>query len=69
MSPRVASEELKMMVAREVGIADKIRREGWQNVTTQEVGLTVRAMIRHGEQVLLKQASQTPESNANAPKR
>ncbi len=52
-----------MAAARDVGIADKVRREGWENVTTQEVGLTVRAMIRRGEQALLSQTSNLPQND------
>ena len=49
---RLASERLKMEAAEEVGFADKVRREGWGNATTKEVGLMVREMVRRGENIL-----------------
>lgn len=49
---RLASERLKMEAAEEVGFADKVRREGWGNATTKEVGLMVKEMIRKGESIL-----------------
>ncbi|MBO8127334.1 MAG: small, acid-soluble spore protein, alpha/beta type [Firmicutes bacterium] len=51
-----ASERLKMEAARELGIADKINQEGWEAVTTKEVGLVVRNMIKRGEEALVKEA-------------
>ncbi len=54
MADKLASEDLKMAAAEEVGIADKIRQEGWENVTTKQVGLMVRNMIKLGEEALLK---------------
>ncbi|HHV94397.1 MAG TPA: small, acid-soluble spore protein, alpha/beta type [Firmicutes bacterium] len=41
-----------MEAAEEVGFADKLRESGWDNVTTKEIGLMVREMIRRGEEVL-----------------
>ncbi|NLY54923.1 MAG: small, acid-soluble spore protein, alpha/beta type [Firmicutes bacterium] len=52
---RFASERLKMEAARELGIADKIVEEGWEAVTTKEVGLVVREMIKRGEEALVNQ--------------
>lgn len=52
---KVASEQLKMEAAEEVGFADKLRESGWDNVTTKEIGLMVREMIRRGENTLLQQ--------------
>ena len=49
---KLASERLKMEAAEEVGFADKVRESGWDNVTTKEIGLMVREMIRRGEEVL-----------------
>ncbi len=49
---KLASERLKMEAAEEVGFADKLRESGWDNVTTKEIGLMVREMIRRGEEVL-----------------
>ncbi len=52
---KLASERLKMEAAEEVGFADKVRESGWDNVTTKEIGLMVREMIRRGERVLAQQ--------------
>ncbi len=52
---RFASERLKMEVARELGIADKIEEQGWEAVTTKEVGLVVREMIKRGQEALVNQ--------------
>lgn len=52
---RFASEQLKMEVARELGIADKIEEQGWEAVTTKEVGLVVREMIKRGQEALVNQ--------------
>ncbi|NLA57906.1 MAG: small, acid-soluble spore protein, alpha/beta type [Firmicutes bacterium] len=55
---KLASERLKMEAAEEVGFADKVRESGWDNVTTKEIGLMVREMIRRGERVLAQQKQQ-----------
>ena len=52
---KVASERLKMEAAEEVGFADKVRESGWDDVTTKEIGLMVREMIRRGEKALLQE--------------
>ncbi|NLK08471.1 MAG: small, acid-soluble spore protein, alpha/beta type [Firmicutes bacterium] len=49
---KLASERLKMEAAEEVGFADKVRREGWGNATTKEIGLMVKEMVRRGENIL-----------------
>ena len=46
---KLASERLKKEAAEEVGFADKVRESGWDNVTTKEIGLMVREMLRRGE--------------------
>ncbi len=58
---RVASERLKMEAAKELGIAEKIEKEGWEAVTTQEVGLVVKNMIKKGEAALVKKNLQNSE--------
>ncbi|MBX6350472.1 MAG: alpha/beta-type small acid-soluble spore protein [Clostridia bacterium] len=49
-------DELKYEVARELGLDDDIRRRGWENLTTREVGRIggqmVRRMIRFAERHL-----------------
>jgi len=55
---KIASERLKMEAAEEVGFADKVRESGWDDVTTKEIGLMVREMIRRGEKALLQKYRQ-----------
>ncbi len=50
----VASERLKMAAAADIGVADQVKEEGWEGVTTQDVGLVVRNMVKRGEEVLMK---------------
>lgn len=50
----VASERLKMAAAADIGVADQVKEEGWEGVTTQDVGLMVRNMVKRGEEVLMK---------------
>jgi hypothetical protein len=47
-----------MEAAEEVGFADKVRESGWDDVTTKEIGLMVREMIRRGEVALLQKYRQ-----------
>lgn len=51
---KFASEELKLSAASALGIGEQVRREGWRGVTTEQVGLVVREMVRRGEAALLK---------------
>lgn len=53
-----ASERLKMEAAKELGIDEKIKNEGWEAVTTKEVGLVVKNMIKRGEELLANQNKQ-----------
>ena len=59
LAKKLASERLKMEIAQELGFADVIRQHGWQAVTTQEVGLMVKEMIRRGEESLVNQRAST----------
>ena len=49
---KLASEQLKMEAAEEVGFAEKVRQSGWESATTKEIGLMVKEMIRRGESIL-----------------
>ena len=49
---KLASEQLKMEAAEEVGFAEKVRQNGWESATTKEIGLMVKEMIRRGESIL-----------------
>ncbi len=50
----VASERLKMAAAADIGVADQVKEAGWEGITTQDVGLVVRNMVKRGEEVLMK---------------
>ena len=39
-------ERLKQEVAEELGLADKIARQGWENMTTRECGKVGGRMVR-----------------------
>ncbi|MZP28878.1 small, acid-soluble spore protein, alpha/beta type [Heliobacterium undosum] len=45
----VMSEQLKYELARELGFADVVEREGWGGVTTRNAGSLVRAAIERAE--------------------
>ncbi|MGE5576842.1 MAG: hypothetical protein ACM3TT_06585 [Syntrophothermus sp.] len=57
----VASHKLKMAAAADVGVAEQVKKEGWESVTTQDVGLMVRNMVKRGEAVLLEREKQGQE--------
>lgn len=52
---RVASDELKLSAADQVGFGEKVRTKGWESATTKEIGLMVREMIRRGEMEVAKE--------------
>ncbi|MCL4516643.1 MAG: alpha/beta-type small acid-soluble spore protein [Firmicutes bacterium] len=61
-------DRFKYEVADELGLLDKIKREGWENMTTREVGKVgghmVRKMIQMAEESLVDENSpQTPETS------
>lgn len=52
----IVSDEVKYEIAKELGFADRIRREGnnydYSNITTREAGLIVRGLIQKAEQMM-----------------
>lgn len=56
-----ALDRLKYEVAGELGLLDDVRRKGWGNMTTHEVGKIgghmVRTLIRRAEESLQKDTS------------
>jgi small acid-soluble spore protein F (minor alpha/beta-type SASP) len=49
---RRMSDELKWELAKELGVADLVRREGWGSVPARTCGDLVRAAIERAEQSL-----------------
>jgi len=47
------SEELKMQVAAELGLAEKIKNEGWGSLTSREIGDIVKGMVEKGEKGII----------------
>lgn len=62
--PEAASsiDKLKMETAQELGLLDKVHNEGWENMTTREVGMIggqmVRKMIAAAQAALTEEQSQ-----------
>jgi small acid-soluble spore protein F (minor alpha/beta-type SASP) len=48
------SDRLKLELADELGFGDKVRTEGWGEITTREAGSLVRAAIARAEEELAK---------------
>jgi len=53
-SRSVMSEELKYEIAAELGILDKVMREGWGNVASRQCGNLVKKAIERANQTLPK---------------
>lgn len=49
------SEDLKMELARELGVDDIVQREGWGGVPARQCGNLVTAAIRYAERNLREQ--------------
>jgi len=47
------SEELKLELAKELGIYDTIQREGWGAITTRDAGNLVKKAIEIAERALI----------------
>ena len=58
----IVSDEVKYEIARELGFADRIRREkgryDYGNITTREAGLIVRGLIEKAEETMSNQRPQ-----------
>lgn len=57
-----AMERLKMETAKELGLDDDIQNQGWENMTTRDVGKIggnmVRKMIAYAEEHMAKDSNQ-----------
>jgi small acid-soluble spore protein F (minor alpha/beta-type SASP) len=55
----IVSDEVKYEIAKELGFADRIQRNGdhydYSNLTTREAGLLVRGLIEKAEQLMANQ--------------
>lgn len=55
----IVSDEVKFEIAKELGFADRIQRNGnsydYSNLTTREAGLLVRGLIQKAEQLMATQ--------------
>jgi len=54
----VMSEQFKAELAKDLGIYDKVQREGWGGITTKDAGNMVKRAIQIAEQA----ASRAPRS-------
>lgn len=52
--PGIMSEDLKEELARELGVADVVRREGWGSVSSRNCGNLVKLAIKRAERSLLE---------------
>lgn len=51
--PAIMSEDLKEELAKELGVADIVRREGWGSVSSRNCGNLVKLAIQRAEKTLL----------------
>jgi small acid-soluble spore protein F (minor alpha/beta-type SASP) len=51
----IMSEQVKMELAKELGIYDTVQREGWGGITTRDAGNLVKKAIEIAEQALANQ--------------
>jgi small acid-soluble spore protein F (minor alpha/beta-type SASP) len=49
------SDEFKNELAKEIGVYDKVQREGWGGVSSRDCGNLVTAAIRYAEKVYEQQ--------------
>ncbi len=56
----VMSEQFKAEIAKDLGIYDKVQREGWGGITTKDAGNMVKRAIQIAEQAAAKGNSPTP---------
>lgn len=58
MVPRrrgLMSDQLKYELARELGVADIVQREGWGGVPSRQCGNLVKLAIQRAEEALMRQ--------------
>lgn len=53
VNQQVISEEFKMQVAAELGLAEKIQKSGWGSLTSKEIGSIVKKMVEKGEKNII----------------
>ncbi len=62
----IVSDEVKYEIAKELGFADRIQRDGnnynYSNITTREAGLIVRGLIQKAQE-MMGQEQQPEEKN------
>lgn len=54
----VMSEQFKAAIAKDLGIYDKVQREGWGGITTKDAGNMVKRAIQIAEQAAAKGSQQ-----------
>ena len=59
----IMSEDLKYELAKELGVADTVAREGWGSVSSRDCGNLVRLAIEKAEKAM-KDSEATPPSNS-----
>ena len=52
---KVMSENLKYEIAKDLGVYDQVKREGWGNVTSRDCGNIVKKAIEIAEQNIKQQ--------------
>jgi small acid-soluble spore protein F (minor alpha/beta-type SASP) len=51
----IMSEEFKYELAKDLGIYDTVKKEGWGGITTRDAGNLVKRAIQIAEEALAKQ--------------
>jgi len=54
----IMSEQFKMELAKDLGIYDTVKNEGWGSITTRDAGNLVKRAIQIAEEALAKQTTQ-----------
>lgn len=54
----VMSEQFKAEIAKDLGIYDKVQREGWGSISTKDAGNMVKRAIQIAEQAAAKSSHQ-----------
>lgn len=53
---QVMSEQLKLEIARELGILDKVKEQGWGAITAKDAGNIVKHAIKMAEEAAARSA-------------
>lgn len=54
------SPQSKAIIARELGVADVVARDGWGGVPSRQCGSVVRVALEHAERLLAQQGQRRP---------